>query len=230
MSRLYKFPDNPTFFHKLANSGLLITGDREKHGFSCYEQNLKLFSLRLPLSYKAPVDGQFFFDYLETQKNESDGKFIILLMEAGRAAIACFEDDKLVNHKNIRKYMVRKKQGKAQISHLKTKGKSRYGSRLRLRESHAYFEEIIEKLFSEQYKITKNIYFHCPVRLKSCLFEVACEQKLDLKQFNWKRLGTDIKECSFEELKRLRSEHHYCRFLMENPHEKIPELPKFEQL
>lgn len=230
MSRLYKFLDNPDFFAKLANSGLLILGDREKHGFSCTENNKKLFSFRLPLSYPAPLDGQAFFEYLNTVQLTDEEGFIILLMEAGRAAVGLYKGDKLIDHKNIRKYMVRKKQGKAQISHLKSKGKSRYGSRLRLRESEAFFDEILEKLFSENYESIPNIYYHCPVRLKACLNEAAEDLKLDLNQFTWKRLATDIKECSFNEFKRVSSEHHYCRFLLENEHSKIPSIPEYKKL
>ena len=230
MSRLYKFPEDPDFFAKLANSGLLILADKEKHGFSCTEGGTKLFSFRLPLCYPPPQESQTFFNYLETLGNKDQQNFIILLMEAGRAAIGCFKNNKLIDHKNIRKYMVRKKQGKAQISHLKTKGKSRYGSRLRLRESEAFFNEIITKIFSENYKSAQSIYYHCPVRLKACLYEASEELKLNLKQFTWKRLGTDIKESSFNELKRFSSEHSYCRFLLENKHEKIPSIPEFRKI
>jgi hypothetical protein len=42
--------------------------------------------------------------------------------------------------------MVRKKQGKSQIKHLKTKGKSRAGSRVRLQETLDFFDNINERL------------------------------------------------------------------------------------
>ena len=42
--------------------------------------------------------------------------------------------------------MVRKKQGKAQIKHLQTKGKSRLGSRIRLQNTVLFFEKINAKL------------------------------------------------------------------------------------
>ena len=42
--------------------------------------------------------------------------------------------------------MVRKKQGKSQIKHLKTKGKSRAGSRVRLGETLEFFENINGRL------------------------------------------------------------------------------------
>ena len=42
--------------------------------------------------------------------------------------------------------MVRKKQGKSQIKHLKTKGKSRAGSRVRLASTLEFFENINNRL------------------------------------------------------------------------------------
>jgi len=44
--------------------------------------------------------------------------------------------------------MVRQKQGKSQIKYLKTKGKSRAGSRVRLGETEAFFQEISQRLSS----------------------------------------------------------------------------------
>ena len=46
-------------------------------------------------------------------------------------ATRLWRDDELVAHKVVKKYVVRGR-GRAQPLHLKTRGKSRYGSRLRL--------------------------------------------------------------------------------------------------
>lgn len=66
-----------------------------------------------------------------------------------------FEDGENLHHKVFRSYMVRKKQGKSQIKHLKTKGKSRAGSRVRLGETIEFFENINERLqvYFEEYEI-----------------------------------------------------------------------------
>jgi len=71
---------------------------------------------------------------------------LILLMQAGSAAIGYFENGQLVLHKVIKKYMVRMNQGKAQLTHLNAKGKSKAGSRIRLANTVAFFEQINEKI------------------------------------------------------------------------------------
>ena len=42
-------------------------------------------------------------------------KYLILLIQAGAAAMACVDGDKFVHHKVIKTYLVRKKQGKSQL-------------------------------------------------------------------------------------------------------------------
>jgi hypothetical protein len=71
---------------------------------------------------------------------------VVVSIKSGIAALAFYENFELVDHKVFRAYMVRKKQGKSQIKHLKTKGKSRAGSRVRLQETLEFFEQINERL------------------------------------------------------------------------------------
>ncbi|WP_373493112.1 hypothetical protein [Aquiflexum sp.] len=73
---------------------------------------------------------------------------IILLIKSGIASVAFFENTELVDHKVFRAYMVRKKQGKSQVKYLKTKGKSRAGSRVRLQETLDFFEKINSRLIT----------------------------------------------------------------------------------
>lgn len=72
--------------------------------------------------------------------------YLLILIQAGAASLGYFEEGELVYHKVITAYMVRKKQGKAQIKHLNTKGKSRLGSRIRLQNTILFFEKINAKL------------------------------------------------------------------------------------
>jgi len=72
--------------------------------------------------------------------------YAIILIQAGNAALATVVDGKITHHKVISKYVTRKKQGKAQINYLKTKGKSRAGSRIRLANTRLFFDEVIEWL------------------------------------------------------------------------------------
>lgn len=70
-----------------------------------------------------------------------DPHFSLTLIRAGQAAVGYFHQGKLLDHKVFRAYMVRQKQGKSQIKHLKTKGKSRAGSRIRLAETARFLKK-----------------------------------------------------------------------------------------
>lgn len=80
----------------------------------------------------------------------------LVMIRAGIACTGYFHDGVMQDHKVFRAYMVRQKQGKSQIKYLKTKGKSRAGSRLRLGESERFFGEINERLqeYEAQFPIT----------------------------------------------------------------------------
>lgn len=84
-----------------------------------------------------------------------DAHFSLVLVRAGQAAVGYFHQGQLIDHKVIRAYMVRQKQGKSQFKYLKTKGKSRAGSRIRLAETFLFFNEINERLraYDAQYPI-----------------------------------------------------------------------------
>lgn len=73
------------------------------------------------------------------------GRQVLLLLRAGAVAIGYWDGDLLVAHKAIRKYVVRG-HGRAQPTHLKTRGKSRYGARLRLQNWHRLLVETNERL------------------------------------------------------------------------------------
>jgi hypothetical protein len=59
------------------------------------------------------------------------GRICLLLLQAGASAMGYWDGAELVRHKAEKRYVVRGN-GKAQPTHRKTRGKSRYGSRLRL--------------------------------------------------------------------------------------------------
>lgn len=88
----------------------------------------------------------FDWDHEKGMQVKSDPHFALALIKAGQAAVGYFHQGELIDHRVFRAYMVRQKQGKSQIKHLKTKGKSRAGSRIRLSETERFFEEINERL------------------------------------------------------------------------------------
>ena len=81
-----------------------------------------------------------------TAAEKAQVNYIVLLIQSGNCAMGYFENGVNLDHKVLRSYMVRKKQGKSQIKYLKTKGKSRAGSRVRLGETVEFFENINERL------------------------------------------------------------------------------------
>ncbi|MCM8540047.1 MAG: hypothetical protein NE328_07200 [Lentisphaeraceae bacterium] len=234
MSRLYKFrhEDTCSFLKELADCKHTSAYDLEKHSFTGTHETKVLWRLRLPLFFPSGVDGEPLWHYLENNSFEDlRESWNILLMESGRAALGTYKNGKIVEHKNIRKYMVRKGQGKSQLTHLKTKGKSRYGSRLRLQESEAFFYEVIERLQNGNCSAAPHIFYHCPATLWPFLMDEAKTQKFDLTKHTWRRLGVSVKECSFDELKRMSEEPLYCRFTLEDESIKddLPEIPEYRK-
>ncbi len=112
--------------------------------------------------------------YNETSNELITQSFINQVFVMIRSGIACcgfFENGELVDHKVFRAYMVRKKQGKSQVKYLKTKGKSRAGSRVRLAETLEFFEAINERLndYFDSYRVDQ-IALSCATTLIPYLF------------------------------------------------------------
>ena len=130
--------------------------------------------------------------------------FVLLLMEAGQAALGVVEEGELIRHKVIRKYMVRKKQGKAQLTHLKTQGKSRYGSRLRLANSIQFFEEINDYLqkWPEVEEASTTLY-RCTPRLWAEVFRSKVPPPFTTEDERLFSIPEDLEACNFEQMQRL---------------------------
>jgi hypothetical protein len=108
--------------------------------------------------------------YLEELPDEL-GLCVVLLIQAGATAIGVWRNDELLEHKAIKKYVVRGR-GRAQPLHLKTRGKSRYGSRLRLQNAVRQLEETNRKLWdwTRTHGPFDRVYYSCPVRTWPELF------------------------------------------------------------
>lgn len=91
--------------------------------------------------------------------------FLLVLIQAGNAALGHFEAGEVGRHKVIKKYMVRGN-GKSQVNFLSTRGKSKAGSRVRLANTVRFFEDINEKLIEWNcHPDVERILVGCPVRL-----------------------------------------------------------------
>ncbi|MEB2775332.1 hypothetical protein SYJ56_08435 [Algoriphagus sp. D3-2-R+10] len=128
--------------------GLLGTFEQTKHQWVISDSDAWLAKISLPWN-TSPSDSGLL-------SVKDDFHLALVMIRAGIAVTGYFHNGEMLDHKVFRAYMVRQKQGKSQIKYLKTKGKSRAGSRLRLGESEQFFEEINERLqqYEENFPIT----------------------------------------------------------------------------
>jgi hypothetical protein len=133
-----------------------------------------------------------------------DVHFCLTLVRAGQAAVGYFHQGKLLDHKVFRGYLVRQKQGKSQFKYLKTKGKSRAGSRIRLEETLLFFNEINERLqvYAKQYPL--NFWgLGCAKTLWPLLFDGEITAPFTSKSRELIELPYPFTKGSYEELQKL---------------------------
>tara|TARA_R110001599_G_scaffold130560_2_gene305822 strand:- start:4964 stop:5647 length:684 start_codon:yes stop_codon:yes gene_type:complete len=125
----------PLILEQVDHLGFQTHYDYEKHRIelSLEGQDREAY-FRLPLTLNCNESLDLCFD--------KEVKYLMLLVQSGSASIGVFKGEECLAHKVFGAYMVRKKQGKSQIKHLKTKGKSRAGSRVRLASTLEFFENI----------------------------------------------------------------------------------------
>ncbi len=111
-------------------------------------------------------------DYLDDVP-EVLGAHLMVLMQAGASSLGWFEGGECRSTKSFRRYVVRGK-GRAQPTHLKSKGKSRYGSRLRLQNAEALLEETVERMqdWWDEFGPAERVLVSCPVRLWASVLEM----------------------------------------------------------
>ena len=165
--------------------------------------------LRLALDLLPKSDQQSASEYLIHLQH---GTSFILLIQAGAAALALLKDDKLEKHKVIKTYMVRKSQGKSQLTHLKTRGKSRLGSRIRLRNAIKFFIQINEKTHEWNcLDDVDRILYSCPKSLWPHVFDCESPAAFKADDARLLKIPLDINTPDFNELKRVRNyaPHHH---------------------
>lgn len=135
--------------HSIQASSVKTEYDPEKHRLTLFdEEGQEQVNFRLPITVPYAATGT---------AEAKPVNYVILLIQSGNCALGYFEQGRCLNHKVFRSYMVRKKQGKSQIKYLKTKGKSRAGSRVRLGETAEFFENINGRLqeYFQQHRIDR---------------------------------------------------------------------------
>lgn len=138
MHKLIKADTLPAFLDWINVRAMELEYLPSQHKLTIYKDGARVGGLRLPLHHKWETESG------KIRPRETN--WILFMVRAGIAAVGYFENGSNISHNVYRAYMVRKKQGKSQIKYLKTKGKSRAGSRVRLGESEVFFREINDKI------------------------------------------------------------------------------------
>ena len=173
MNRFFSRDTSVQLLQNIRSSSFPFVYESEKHRIIVQDDGRnELLYFRLPIVLPPPAE-------LFSGEREKV-HYIILLIQSGNCAMGYFEDGKNLDHKVFRSYMVRKKQGKSQIKHLKTKGKSRAGSRVRLGETLEFFENINGRLqeYFEEHEIHR-IAMSCPKILIPYLFNSKVSTPFD---------------------------------------------------
>ncbi len=130
-------------------------------------------------------------EYINTLPQEP-GLQCVILLQAGIASIGMFEGGHSLATRTLKRYVVRGK-GRAQPGYLSSKGKSRYGSRLRLQNARLLLQETNEKLheFWSDHGTPDEIFVGAPKRLFPELFLAKHEPPFS-KEGTFHRIPLDI--------------------------------------
>ena len=199
--------------HLATRDDLRLELEEEKQAVIGYdEEDQKAFSLRFPLAFPIPQKGEKLESYAQNLSSQT-GNMLLVLVQAGQAALGYSTGGELQHHKVIRKYMVRAEHGKAQLTHLKTKGKSREGSRIRLAQSEQFCREIHEKIREwEVLDECSHILYNCSPRLWSTLLEERFGPSFEAHDPRLMSIPRDIDKPDMDELRRMHNFTRYGRF------------------
>lgn len=177
----------------------------KKHKLSFIQTHSKQqIELRLPLPLPPlPQENKDIAFYIENLSEEIP-HYALVLIQAGATALGYFEDGEVIDHKAIKKYMKRRKRGKAQITYLKQKGKSKAGSRIRLTNTISFIEDINERLteWEEAYEVERLIY-SCSPTLWGMLFQSKIPPPFEKKDSRLIKVPTNVHIPTYEELLRI---------------------------
>lgn len=172
----------------------ILSYEKKKHQILIEDNQDWLAKIYLPFTIEWSENTGF--------RENPDSHFSLVLIRAGQAVTGHFHRGSLIDHKVFRAYMVRQKQGKSQIKHLKTKGKSRAGSRIRLAETTQFFKEINERLLSYSDQFPIDFWgISCAKTMWPFYFSSEVSPPFSPKAENLIELPVHIAQASFEELK-----------------------------
>ncbi|MEM7370655.1 MAG: hypothetical protein AAF587_18730 [Bacteroidota bacterium] len=176
--------------------------EAKKHKVIGYDQAGEVcWDLRLPLPMPDLKESEQDFHAYIDRIPIAPPDYLLALIQMGASALGYFEEGEVVVHKAIKKYMKRHKRGKAQISYLNTRGKSKAGSRIRLANTIRFFEEINERLteWEEDY-LPERIIYSCTPQLWGLLFQSKVSPPFEKKDPRLVKVPKDVGVPTFEEL------------------------------
>jgi len=151
---------------------------------------------------------------------------LIMLISVGQAALGVFDRSGCRQYKVIRKYMTRKSQGKAQITYLNQKGKSRAGSRIRLANTIEFFKEICSWInqYEAELKPASLLYQTTPV-LWGMMFENRFGLDLDKEDKRFRKIPVYVNQNTYKTLFYVYRQSQAGQILIMNPDSPlVPEL------
>ncbi len=175
MNRFLSLNTTLQVLENIRNAPLPFVYDNEKHRIVILDEiENELVYLRLPIVIPTCLP--------DSSQNTQNVNYVILLIQSGNCSIGYFENGENFDHKVFRAYMVQKKQGTSQVKYLKSKGKSRAGSRVRLGETIEFFENINERLqeYFQEHEIHR-IAMSCSKILIPYLFSSKVSTPFDKK-------------------------------------------------
>lgn len=160
--------------------------------------------LRVPLAALRVRPGEALGDYLARFELAAERQ-VVFLLQAGAMAFGYWDGEELQDHRALRRYVVRGN-GKAQSKHLRTRGKSRYGARLRLQNWQRLLTESAARLGDSwaRFGAPERIFYAAPVRVLGDLFTVEPPPPFRRDDPAVQRVPMHVHRPDFAELKRVR--------------------------
>lgn len=128
--------------------------------------------LTLPATVDGPIPGESIADF-RARASLLPLRRVVVLLQYGAMAMGYWDGEALVRHKAEKRYVVRGN-GTAQVTHLRTKGKSRYGSRLRLQNWELLLRDVTERLVAwrEELPEPERVFLAMTPRAASALWSI----------------------------------------------------------
>jgi hypothetical protein len=189
---------------KLSDNSIKFECGSTKHAIIGYHNYEKIFDLKLPLPFPTTNDDESVENYLN-RINDSFLPYTIVIIQAGYCAVGYFENGEVLQHKALRTYMTRRKNGRNQLNYMSGGGRGgTSGGQLRLQNALHFFEDINETL-NEWNKTTKpeRIFYSCPIKMWQYLFNGKVKCFFDKKDSRLHKIPLDVGIPNFEEMMRV---------------------------